>query len=319
MADPGAAESEAAPRPGNTLTWRDLYIQQHLSASTLSGREPPQLRPDRPDRTRFLLAFEMVLPVDADVDLEMPDRQQQLRDCEREWAVLHASLQELSSSPGTATPGGEHETMLLAHMPTIEGSLAHEWGQASGHNYLEGKSPFFCNRGQPRVRMALIRKADGKSLPLAAIEHQDGCYMYTRSPTRSPDDITEELDFEGYFSGVRKFPFQLNQRRIATDVGVSIKYHAAGCQHCGALDGLRVCPVAIDPFDDPFKAFVPPLKCVQCNQENMRAEHQKVRVASVDISIEDREEEEDDRTIYIKSVDALLEVVDSPHCAHLWV
>ena len=74
--------------------------------------------------------------------------------------------------------------MLLAHMPAIEGSLAHEWGQASGHNYLEGKSPFFCNRGQPEVRMALIRKADGKSLPLAAIEHQDGCYMYTMVATR---------------------------------------------------------------------------------------------------------------------------------------
>jgi hypothetical protein len=70
-------------------------------------------------------------------------------------------------------------------------------------------------------------------------------------------------------------------------------------------------------------AWVVPLKCVKCKHENMRAAHQKVRLASLRINIEDNEEDAVDvggieETSWIKSIDGLLEVVDSPHCAHLW-
>ena len=53
----------------------------------------------------------------------------------------------------------------------------------------------------------------------------------------------------------------------------------------------------------------------------MRAEDHKVRLSSLCVALEDRGDQldvEEDGGTYIKSIDGLLEVLDSPHCAGLW-
>ena len=312
-------------RPGCTRTWRQLFIQKHVSGRTL--REDRQPRPAplaRPDRTRFLVAIEVTLPVDESpseaLDVGEAGGPNPRPDSERDWAVLHSSLEEL---PPADVDDEDDRNTLLVDVPTINESLAHEWGQASGHGPADGKAPLYCCRGTSRVAVTLIRKADGKALQLASLRHQDGCYTYAHSTSGRAEDIQPELDFRGHFSGLRQLPHRFDGPPIATGFGVDLCYDSAGCRHCGAPDGLRTNPIPHDPVADPYfaRTWYPPLRCVQCNRQNMRAEDHKVRLSSLCVALEDRGDQldvEEDGGTYIKSIDGLLEVLDSPHCAGLW-
>jgi hypothetical protein len=245
--------------------------------------------------------------------------------------VLYSSLNDMcvGSTNKVECLAEVEEESLLAKSPVLS------WRQVCGWNTdFEGFS-FDANLGQwvkcegdgaaaPEVAVTLIRKEDGKMTSLGDFVFQEYC-------SRVEYAGNDELMFDTMFSTLTSDGLDLpvlgdHAPPLKAVVYVDASFVPVRCHIC------ETTPVSLMKEDsyDPFLQTAPqgwnrwldqtnlPLRCCGCKQLVVAAK-QEIRLRYLGIFVDEQEDQEYEDEHVVRSVDGLLQALETPPCAKLWV